>query len=593
MARKLTDEERANLEFLRDAMSEGVEPSLKNSIAAVASSLVRIQADVVTQADVSRILRRRGEQRPALEAAMMAHALDPVPGKEGVWTLRVPKHASNADEPAEGAAEEPLATDEPQAEAAQPEAQQSAGEEAQSAQGKQAAPVTKPRTRRRRHAANKAEGSEKPAAAALPAKEPTAGALPAAEAVAALPAQTEASSEPATVQAAPVDVTQVDAVSAEAVTDESRVAEGAAESAASEGAEAAAIAELVPVPASDADQPGDVASEPAKSAEAPDQLVHGRKLHVRGRRRGRQGKANGQDKQGEAGAEQAAPAGPSRLSDVPYVRRATPDEDELRTKILKLDQRFWINGWLLSHPGAYALYQHEIEGMNDALTEDGLPGDITRRQLAYRMGGDEKFFEYGSDGHKLLRAMGMDDVIRHRPMPKADLLYFAPRRRKHMRVLVTENLDPWLDVHDRMYEDGRSTVLGERVHAVVLGGGTPVLERNRLALLLDTLGAESVEVLYWGDIDRAGVDLLVRLREVLGEKYPFKPFTPAYQLMVDRARERYPEPLDNEQTGQVNLDMPDMGMLCAGLSEEDAAYARAVVEGCRLVPQEILTRRDL
>lgn len=162
-----------------------------------------------------------------------------------------------------------------------------------------------------------------------------------------------------------------------------------------------------------------------------------------------------------------------------------------------------------------------------------------------------------------------------------------------MRVLVTENLDPWLDVHDLMYEEGRTTVLGERIHAVVLGGGTPILEHNRLALLLDTLGADSVEVLYWGDIDRAGIDIMVRLRDVLGDHYPFAPFAPAYQLMIDKALERYPDPADNEQTCQVNLGMPDMSLICDGLTEEAAAYARSVVEGCRLIPQEILTRRDL
>ncbi len=196
------------------------------------------------------------------------------------------------------------------------------------------------------------------------------------------------------------------------------------------------------------------------------------------------------------------------------------------------------------------MYEREITAINDVLTDGMLPGDITRRQLAYQMGGDEKFFEYGSDGYRLLRAMGMEDIVRRRPMPKSDLVYHAPRRRKHMRVLVTENLDPYLDVHDLMYEDGRTQILGERVHAVVLGGGTPVLEHNRLSLLLDTLGADTVEVLYWGDIDRAGVDLMMKLKAELGEKYKFSSFSPAYRLMVDRAMERFPDPADNETTSR-------------------------------------------
>ena len=281
------------------------------------------------------------------------------------------------------------------------------------------------------------------------------------------------------------------------------------------------------------------------------------------------------------------------LKKVPYVRRGSESDAQARQKIVALDPRFWMNGWLLSHPGAFTMYERELTAINDVLTDGMLPGDITRRQLAYQMGGDEKFFEYGSDGFRLLRAMGMEDVVRHRPMPKPDLVYHAPRRRKHMRVLVTENLDPYLDVHDLMYEDGRTQILGERVHAVVLGGGTPVLEHNRLSLLLDTLGADSVEVLYWGDIDRAGVDLMMKLRAELGEKYKFSSFSPAYGLMVRRAMERFPDPADNESTGQANIDVPDMSLVCEGMSAEEADYARAVVESCGLVPQEILTKRDL
>ena len=123
------------------------------------------------------------------------------------------------------------------------------------------------------------------------------------------------------------------------------------------------------------------------------------------------------------------------LSDVPYVRRGGESETALREQIVQLDPRLWMNGWLLSHPGAFTLYERELRGIDAALQEGELPGDLTRRQLAYKMGGNEKFFEYGADGHKLLRAMGADDLIGHRLVPKADMLYHVPRRRKSMKIL--------------------------------------------------------------------------------------------------------------------------------------------------------------
>ena len=349
----------------------------------------------------------------------------------------------------------------------------------------------------------------------------------------------------------------------------------------------APVQEPTPAQESAAEPKPPVAALPAPAENAPAPKPANGRGGNRGGRNQRRGNGSRRGQSGNGSGDGAS------LSEVPYVRRGGEAEAELRQRIVALDQRFWMNGWLLSHPGAFAMYEKELTALNDFLANGTLVGELTRRQLAYQMGGDEKFFEYGSDGFKLLRAMGVEDLIRHRPMPKADLLYHAPRRRKHMRVLVTENLDPWLDVRDLMYEDGRSQILGERIHAVVLGGGMPVLETNRLHLLLDTLGADSYEVLYWGDIDRAGFDIFLKLQALLEGKFEVKPFVPAYQLMCDRAMERFPDPKDNEKTGQVNIEVPDPSPVLEGLTPEAADYARAVVENCSLVPQEILTKRDL
>lgn len=345
---------------------------------------------------------------------------------------------------------------------------------------------------------------------------------------------------------------------------------------------AEAVIEVAEEPAAEpaAAEPADAPAAEVTAEPAADEQSNGRsggRARVRGRgRRGLERRSRGDN-----------------LSDVPYVRRGGESETALREQIVRLDPRLWMNGWLLSHPGAFTLYERELRGIDAALQEGELPGDLTRRQLAYKMGGNEKFFEYGADGHKLLRAMGADDLIGHRLVPKADMLYHVPRRRKSMKILVTENLDPWLDVRDLMYEDGRSLILGERVHGVVLGGGNPVIENNRLSGLLETLGAETIEVLYWGDIDRAGLNLLQRLQAMLEGRYKVTPFMPAYRLMLERAMERYPDPDQNERTTQDNVEVQDFSSMLEGLSGEQAAYFSSIIQKCGLIPQEILTKQDL
>lgn len=637
MARKLTEGERNTINFLTASFVAALPAHLRSHAGSIASSLVRIPREVITARDINRIVGRLGEDpgqkeelRDAIREVALASAGADNPES---FTLRGPE-----DEPA---AEDVPAEAEPETADPEPAPVDTAEAEGSAKKDDQPAEEPKPAKRRRRRRVgdrgghlSEQEATVEPAAdvavESAPAAEPEADACavpapdaePAAEdATAPAPekkrrrtrrsrkkpvrVETEpaaegqqvdtadepiaaAESAPEAMPAEPAALAEAaqtaDAVPASAEADAVALAEPDAVASASAPTETVAEAEPA-APQVDADDAQPAAESAADSADAAPAADPAAQRSARsGRYRGRRGAQNngGNPKlQGKS------------LDQVPYIRRGGQTEADLRARIVQLDQRFWMNGWLLSHPGAFELYEKELLALNEFLVSGTMIGDITRRQLAYQMGGDEKFFEYGSDGFRLLRSMGVEDLIRHRPLPKPDLLYHAPRRRKHMRVLVTENLDPWLDVRDLMYEEGVSQILGERIHAVVLGGGMPVLEPNRLHLLLDTLGADSYDVLYWGDIDRAGLDILLKLQALLDGKFEVKAFTPAYQLMCDRAMARFPEPGDNEKTGQINLEVGDTSVICDGLTPEAAAYAKAVIDGCCLIPQEILTKRDL
>ena len=627
MARKLTEGERNTINYLTALFVAALPAHLRSHAGSIASSLVRIPREVITARDINRIVGRLGEdagQKEELRDAIREVALVSTGASEGdpeSFTLRGPE--------GEPAAEDAPAEAEPETADPEPAPVDAAEAEDSAKKDDQPAEEPKPAKRRRRrrvgdrggHLAEQ-EATVEPAADVAvepaPAAEPAAVAEPASAAEdAAAPAPEKKRRRTRRSRKKPAQV------ETELAADESRI-DTAAEPAASTElapeampaepaapAEAAQIADAVPASTeADAVAPDEVAApaefaaeaEPAAApqldaadarpaAESGADSADAAPADAAAQRPARNGRYRGR-RDGQSNGGNPKQQGKS-LDRVPYIRRGGQAEADLRARIVQLDQRFWMNGWLLSHPGAFELYEKELLALNEFLVSGTMIGDVTRRQLAYQMGGDEKFFEYGSDGFRLLRSMGVEDLIRHRPLPKPDLLYHAPRRRKHMRVLVTENLDPWLDVRDLMYEEGVSQILGERIHAVVLGGGMPVLEPNRLHLLLDTLGADSYDVLYWGDIDRAGLDILLKLQALLDGKFEVKAFTPAYQLMCDRAMARFPEPGDNEKTGQINLEVGDTSVICDGLTPEAAAYARSVIEDCCLIPQEILTKRDL
>ena len=686
MARKLSLQERESINYITDVLCHALPAAQRSFAGSLASALVRVKGDQVTDADLVRATEKFGEYQSALIEVAKARVLDRVPavdakGDGEAFTLRVPESLGEVASESEAAAAEASAAGEKPAEpsveaAAEPAEKKPArrrrtrrkkaeqepavepeggAAESEAAVEPAAEPVEMPepepkkksvrpgRGARAARAKAKAEAAEKVGKAEV-AEKAEAAALPAAKEAPALPeAAVERASEPAQAEqpevaaekapesapapakeapkkrtrrrrtkkpvedivvkgpeaeqllakeAAAVEVEAAgEAVATEATTEQPPVA-AETDAVANEPQAEALLAEKGGAAEAAIEPAEEPAAEPAAAepAEAPTAEVTAEPAaedHPNGRSGGR-ARVRGRGRRGL----ERRPRG-DNLSDVPYVRRGGESETALREQIVQLDPRLWMNGWLLSHPGAFTLYERELRGIDAALQEGELPGDLTRRQLAYKMGGNEKFFEYGADGHKLLRAMGADDLIGHRLVPKADMLYHVPRRRKSMKILVTENLDPWLDVRDLMYEDGRSLILGERVHGVVLGGGNPVIENNRLSGLLETLGAETIEVLYWGDIDRAGLNLLQRLQAMLEGRYKVTPFMPAYRLMLERAMERYPDPDQNERTTQDNVEVQDFSSMLEGLSDEQAAYFSSIIQKCGLIPQEILTKQDL
>lgn len=283
------------------------------------------------------------------------------------------------------------------------------------------------------------------------------------------------------------------------------------------------------------------------------------------------------------------------LAGLDTVRKQTPELEDIRRKIIDLDPRLWINGWLLSTPEAYVRFERELRALDAALAGSASIGDgtLSTRELSYRLFGDEKFLALDSDGRKLLHLMGLSDAVVTRPQTKLELMHHIPKHHRHLRLVVSENLDPWVNMRNAMFLDGRKRILDERVHGVVFGNGYIVDDPHKLPDLIASLGAEDVRVLYWGDIDRAGLSILAKLASMADGRFEVEPFAPAYRLMLRRAMKRFPDPLENEETDQGGVRIEGLELLESVLKPKEAAYLRAVVEGARLIPQEIVTATDL
>ena len=161
MARKLSLQERESINYITDVLCHALPAAQRSFAGSLASALVRVKGDQVTDADLVRATEKFGEYQSALIEVAKAKVLDRVPavdakGDGEAFTLRVPESLGEAaSEPEDAAVEASAAGEKP--------AEPSAEAAAEPAEKK---PARRRRTRRKKAAEPEGEAEVAKAAAA-------------------------------------------------------------------------------------------------------------------------------------------------------------------------------------------------------------------------------------------------------------------------------------------------------------------------------------------------------------------------------------------------------------------------------------------
>lgn len=269
----------------------------------------------------------------------------------------------------------------------------------------------------------------------------------------------------------------------------------------------------------------------------------------------------------------------------------------LRERICAMDKRIWQNKWLLNRPASMERFLPALEIVDRELRENDVIGSagVSRRELSYRLFGSEKAIAGDKDVKAMLKGTGLDRFLRYRIDASVNLEHFVPRRHERMRILVSENLDPYRTVRAQLFEHGSRRILGQRIDGAVYAQGCALdAKMGDLLNLQESLGAKDVEFLYWGDLDRAGMAELQRLTETAREfGVRIRPFGAAYRKMIQLAQERFPVASMNEPTVQASVGNAGTDVIAGGLSEPELSYAAQVLAANRRIPQESLTAEEL
>ena len=123
MARKLSLQERESINYITDVLCHALPAAQRSFAGSLASALVRVKGDQVTDADLVRATEKFGEYQSALIEVAKAKVLDRVPAVDAksdgeAFTLRVPEGLGEAASESEDAAAEASAAGEKPAESA-------------------------------------------------------------------------------------------------------------------------------------------------------------------------------------------------------------------------------------------------------------------------------------------------------------------------------------------------------------------------------------------------------------------------------------------------------------------------------------------
>lgn len=203
---------------------------------------------------------------------------------------------------------------------------------------------------------------------------------------------------------------------------------------------------------------------------------------------------------------------------------------------------------------------------------------LTPRELSYEIWGDEKMLDDATSRHKGSRPT-------FSPVFSPDFM-----DRGGGSVLVIENLDPYLTLCDAFMQTGVGRLCGTGISAVLYRGVHGFDSPSHLRDWLSKTCLAGRELLYWGDIDRAGIHDLNRYSSYEG--LDVQPFIRMYAKMVSKQSRKFRQGMPPARASEHQpFDGDDVSALDSfprGLRDK---VVPILGHGC-MIPQEILTFTD-
>ena len=151
-----------------------------------------------------------------------------------------------------------------------------------------------------------------------------------------------------------------------------------------------------------------------------------------------------------------------------------------------------------------------------------------------------------------------------------------------MTLLICENKDIWFNIRRMMFENNATNIFDIHIDGVVYGCGNKVSGMGALTTYTEFIGSE-VKYLYWGDIDRAGLNIYLSAVRA-NPNINIKLFVRAYEEMLRLAQTKNIPDSDDERNR-----IEDYSQIFGLVDQNLRTLFEQSIQNNKRIPQEIIT----
>lgn len=241
------------------------------------------------------------------------------------------------------------------------------------------------------------------------------------------------------------------------------------------------------------------------------------------------------------------------------------------------------NGYLKSKPEEYKEYRLLLQKLDRYLFSRSVNEiSISRKERSFEIFDEEKVLDDKTFCTLLERIGIIPNALAFYDTPEYCFNDYIPDRKAQMTLLICENKDIWFNIRRMMFENDATNIFDTHIDGVVYGCGNKVSGMGALTTYTEFIGSV-VKYLYWGDIDRAGLNIYLNTVRA-NPNINIKLFVPAYEKMLRLAQSRNIPDSDDKRNRIENysqiFDLVDQNLR--------TIFEQSIQKNKR-IPQEIIT----